>query len=73
MGPGKSLVHISSGMMVFFSYLGINIPLSYLSRRKKTVMLMCLTLVVTHLSSARDKQQVLSSQFTVGDTVGRTI
>ena len=46
-GTDHGLVHMSTGMNLYKSYLVIKRPLSNCSVRKKTGMSMCLTLGVT--------------------------
>ena len=68
-GPEHSLVHISAGMTLDFSYFVTQIPLSNVFCRKYIGMSLCLTLGVTLLDSTTEIQLVLSSQCTDGAPV----
>ena len=68
-GTEHSLVHISAGMTLEFSYFGRKRPLSNCSCRKQTGISMCLTLGVTLLAPTTEIQLVLSYQCTVGALV----
>ena len=69
MGPNKGLLHISTSMIVFFSYLLLNSPLLYCTCTKNRI-LMCFTLGVTSLALDTEIQLVLSSRCTVFAAMG---
>ena len=72
MVPDQGFIHISSEIMVVFSYLGINIPLSHCSCRIKPGNMMSLYLGITLLDSTTEIHLVLSSQCIVGAPVARS-
>ena len=53
-GPEHSLVHISDGMTLDFSYVGIKIPLLNCSGIKQTGISRCLTIGITILTSTTE-------------------
>ena len=62
-------MHIYAGITLDLLYFGTKRPLSKFSGRNQTGMSICLTIVVTILSSTTEVQLVLSSQFTAGSPV----